>query len=56
MKRKLTYYQVGDNYDTKDPVKKLAQKLAKTTSLNIKNLKYQEITTTKRESAFVLSP
>ena len=24
--KKITYSQVGDNYDTKDPVKKLSQK------------------------------
>jgi len=50
--KKITYSQVGDNYDTKDPVKKLAQAAARQTV--IKNeLGFQEVTDTRGESAFV---
>lgn len=50
---KLTYSQVGDNYDTKDPVKKLAQHAAKQTSKHLKQLNYQEVSDSRGESAFV---
>lgn len=52
MNKKITYSQVGDNYDTKDPIKKLAQVAARQTIL--KNEKdFIEITDTRGESAFV---
>lgn len=33
-KQKITYEQVGDNYETKDPIKKLAQTAARETGEN----------------------
>lgn len=52
-KKSLTYSQVGDNYDTKDPVKKLAQFAAKATSINLKKHGFSEISDSRGESAFV---
>lgn len=49
---KLTYSQVGDNYDTKDPVKKLAQIAAAQTSKNLQN-GFEEISESRGESAYV---
>lgn len=49
----ITYYQVGDNYDTKDPTKKLAQAQAKKTAINLKKNGFAEISDTRGESAFV---
>lgn len=49
----ITYSQVGDNYDTKDPVKKLAQTAAAQTADNLKRNGFEEITDTRGESAFV---
>ncbi len=49
----ITYSQVGDNYDTKDPIKKLAQTAARETSKNLKYRKFEEITDTRGESAYV---
>lgn len=51
--RKITYSQVGDDYDTKDPIKKLAQNAAKQTSKFLEKLNYQEISDSRGESAFV---
>ncbi len=51
--KKITYSQVGDNYDTKDPIKKLAQKAAKETGKNLKKYGYLEIADSRGESAFV---
>ena len=51
--KKITYSQVGDNYDTKDPVKKLAQTAAKATAKNLKPHGFSEITDTRGESAYV---
>lgn len=48
---KITYAQVGDNYDTKDPIKKLAQVAARQTISN--NSGFREISDTRGESAFV---
>jgi len=53
MSRKLTYSQTGDNYDLKDPVKKLAQKFAKTTGINLRNKGFHELPQTRGESAYV---
>ena len=55
MKKKISYAQVGDNYDTKDPTKKLAQTAALKTAINLKKAGYKEITDTRGESAFVWS-
>ena len=52
-KKPLTYAQVGDNYDTKDPVKKLAQSAAKATSTNLKKHGFSEIADSRGESAYV---
>jgi len=51
MNKKITYAQVGDNYDTKDPIKKLAQIAARKTILKEKDFK--EVSDTRGESAFV---
>ncbi|MBI2420529.1 MAG: hypothetical protein HYV38_00380 [Candidatus Levybacteria bacterium] len=53
VKKPLTYYQVGDNYDTKDPIKKLAQSSARNTSRNLKKHGFSEITDSRGESAYV---
>jgi len=49
--KKISYSQVGDNYDTKDPIKKVAQVAARETKITEKDFK--EITDTRGESAFV---
>ncbi len=51
--KKITYSQVGDNYDTKDPVKKLFQESAYATGENLKNHGFSEITDTRGESGYV---
>lgn len=51
--RKITYSQVGDNYETKDPIKKLAQTAAKQTGKNLLKHGFSEITETRGESAYV---
>lgn len=51
-KTKITYSQVGDNYSTKDPIKKLAQAAAKETAKNLKN-GFEEVSETRGESAYV---
>lgn len=48
-----TYTQVGDNYETKDPVKKLALQAAKRTSNNLKRNHFSEISSSRGESAYV---
>lgn len=52
MKKKITYAQVGDDYDTKDPIKKLAQQYAKQTVI-WKNLGFKEFPQSRGESAYV---
>ncbi len=52
-KKKITYAQVGDNYDTKDPINKLSQQAAQATAVNLKKNRFQEISDTRGESAFV---
>ncbi len=49
----LTYSAVGDNYDTKDPVKILAQKAARQTSVNLRKHGFEEVSDTRGESAYV---
>lgn len=51
--KKITYGQVGDDYDTKDPIKKLAQAAALKTSPNLRRLGFKEVSDTRGESAFV---
>ena len=51
-KVKITYSQVGDNYDTKDPIKKLAQLAARQTII-LNQSGFKEITQSRGESAFV---
>lgn len=51
--RKITYSQVGDNYDTKDPIKKLAQNAARLTAKNLRKHNFQEISHSRGESAYV---
>ena len=51
--KKITYGQVGDDYDTKDPIKKLAQKVARQTSANLKKTGFTEVSDSRGESAFV---
>lgn len=51
--KKITYSEVGDNYETKDPIKKLAQDAAKKTAKNLLSHGYEEIADTRGESAFV---
>ncbi len=53
MKKKVTYYQVGDDYSTKDPIKKLFQKSAAATGRNLKYHKFAEVSDTRGESAYV---
>lgn len=49
--KKITYSQVGDNYNTKDPIKKLAQVAARQTI--VRDSTFSEISDTRGESAFV---
>ncbi len=51
--KKITYAQVGDNYATKDPIKKLALSAAAKTSVNLKKRGFEEFTGSRGESAFV---
>lgn len=51
--QKITYSQVGDNYDTKDPIKILAQNAASDTGKNLREHGFEEISDTRGESAFV---
>ena len=53
MKKKITYYQVGDNYATKDPTKKLFQQSARATGKNLKSHGFAEVSDTRGESAYV---
>lgn len=50
---KITYSQVGDNYATKDPIKKIAQAAARETAKNLKAHGFEEISDTRGESAYV---
>lgn len=51
--KKITYSQVGDNYETKDPIKKLVQIAAQETAINLKRNGFNELSDTRGESAFV---
>lgn len=52
-KQKIRYEQVGDNYETKDPVKKLFQEAARATGNNLQQHGFEEIADTRGESAYV---
>jgi phosphoribosylformylglycinamidine cyclo-ligase len=52
-KKTITYSEVGDNYSTKDPIKKLAQTEAAKTAINLREKGFPEVTDTRGESAFV---
>ncbi len=49
--RKITYGNVGENYEKKDPIKKLAQTQATLTSKNL--YPFKELSGTRGESAYV---
>lgn len=53
MKKSITYSQVGDNYDTKDPIKKLAQAAARKTGANLRKHGFSEVSDSRGESAYV---
>lgn len=54
MKQKsIIYSQVGDDYSTKDPIKKLAQTAAKDTGGNLKKHGFEEVEDSRGESAYV---
>ncbi|OGD89328.1 hypothetical protein A2693_03815, partial [Candidatus Curtissbacteria bacterium RIFCSPHIGHO2_01_FULL_40_12] len=53
-KRKISYAQVGDDYYTKDPIKKMAQLFARQTIIKDKS-GFKEISDSRGESAFVWS-
>lgn len=55
MMKKLSYAKVGDDYYTKDPIKKLAQNKAKQTSKNLGKPGFSEVSDSRGESAFVWS-
>lgn len=52
-KKSITYSQVGDNYETKDPVKKLFQEAARVTGKNLRKHGLSEVTDSRGESAYV---
>lgn len=52
-KKKITYSQTGDDYYTKDPIKKIAQAAARKTSANLSRFGFFEIEDSRGESAFV---
>jgi phosphoribosylformylglycinamidine cyclo-ligase len=54
-KKKITYSQVGDNYETKDPIKKLAQDSASKTGRNLMHHGFSEVSDSRGESAYVWS-
>ena len=54
MARKITYAKVGDDYYTKDPIKKMAQLFARQTVIRDKS-GFKEISDSRGESAFVWS-
>ena len=52
-KTTITYSQVGDNYATKDPIKKLFQKAARETGQNLNKRGFEEVEDSRGESAYV---
>lgn len=53
LNKKITYAQVGDNYDTKDPIKKSAQSAALQTGKNLLLHGFSEVSESRGESAYV---
>ncbi len=53
MNKKIKYSEVGDNYDTKDPIKILAQTAAEKTGKNLKKHGFDEMSDSRGESAYV---
>lgn len=51
-KSTITYSQVGDDYNTKDPIKKLAQTTASSTAINLPN-GFEELSESRGESAYI---
>lgn len=51
--QKIIYSDVGDNYDTKDPIKISAQRAALQTGQNLKIHGFEEVTDSRGESAYV---
>ncbi len=51
--KKITYSQVGDNYETKDPVLRLIQKAAGETAKELEKSGYKGLNETRGSSAFV---
>lgn len=51
--QKITYESVGDNYETKDPVKKIFQVAAAKTGANLTKRGFAEVADTRGESAYV---
>jgi phosphoribosylformylglycinamidine cyclo-ligase len=51
--QKITYSEVGDNYDTKDPIKIHAQKAAFETGKNLLKHGFEEFSDSRGESAYV---
>lgn len=51
--KKITYAQVGDDYMTKDPIKKLALGAARLTGKNLKKRGFEEVADSRGESAYV---
>lgn len=52
-KKKITYSQSGVNYESIDPIKKLAQSAALETSKNLEKNGFKEVGETRGESAYV---
>ena len=52
-RKKITYSQVGDNYETKDPVLRLTQKAAAETAKELEKSGYKGLEETRGSSAFV---
>ena len=52
-KQSIKYGEVGDDYDTKDPIKKFAQVAALQTARNLKQVGFAEIQDSRGESAYV---
>lgn len=53
MSKKITYSQAGVDYQELDPIKKLAQDAAKSTSKNLEKSGFPEVSGTRGESAYV---
>lgn len=51
--KKIKYSEVGDNYDTKDPIKILAQTAATKTGANLKKHGFEEFSDSRGESAYI---